>query len=274
MDWQAILSALLKWTWKQAFAIAAGGFTTLYGVRHGYIEGTTEFTIAYLTFAASWYLVALIVERITKFVVELVTSALRSRKAQKTAVAKKAVEDRQVIDNLKLLTSTELDALIWIYHRYAERVRANIQFDTVFDLMRYGILVSEDPNTASYDRVLFINPAVRAVLKSRFGPRNLNFGSMRPPWLTGRQTWNKCVRAGYHHLGQSRTLVLPLSCATTTGSNSPTSISRRSRDANDERDLGSNRNRCLLVDLRSLSNTTFIGKTRSRTSNGDAEGRD
>jgi hypothetical protein len=70
MDWQAILSALLKWTWKQAFAIAAGGFTTLYGVRHGYIEGTTEFTIAYLTFAASWYLVALIVERITKFVVE------------------------------------------------------------------------------------------------------------------------------------------------------------------------------------------------------------
>jgi hypothetical protein len=139
MDRQAILTALLKWTWKQAFAMAAGGFTTLYGARHGYIDGTTEFTIALLTFAATWYLIALLIEQITKFFVGLVTGALLSRQARNAAIAKKAVEDQRAIDTPNLLKSREIDALTWIYHRFGERVRANAKYEAVYDLMRYGM---------------------------------------------------------------------------------------------------------------------------------------
>jgi hypothetical protein len=61
LDFQAILSAILYWRWKHAFAIALGALTTLLLEKNGWVDGASVF-IALPAAISAWFLVTLILE--------------------------------------------------------------------------------------------------------------------------------------------------------------------------------------------------------------------
>jgi hypothetical protein len=158
---------------QHAFAVLAGGVTTLLVAHLGLVRGTTEFTIALLASCAGWYLVALLVDAVAKGAVTAFR-AYRARRAQKARALK----------NLDQLQRDENAWLAWAYHRRDGHFRAN--WDEVYTLTQLRIFVAEDVASAYADEQIFlINPTIRSEVEHRFGKRNPNWGDDYPPW-TGR----------------------------------------------------------------------------------------
>jgi hypothetical protein len=145
MDLQAILSAILKWTWKQAFAVLAGGITTLLVAHLGLVSGTTELTIALIASFAGWYLVALVVDTTAHGAL----TGFRAYRARRTQRA-------HALQNLGQLQLDEAGWLAWAYHRRNGRFRAN--WEEVYPLTQLGIFVAEDVNAGGNEKIFLINP--------------------------------------------------------------------------------------------------------------------
>ncbi len=162
--------------------MALGAFAALWLKHQEYLSDATDTWLAFAAISAVGYLVALLVENATRFAASAVRLGVASYNVREAA----RVNDQTAAANLSELSTSEENALRWIYHRKNGRVRANIHSYDIERLERFGILKFEDAKAHGPEHIFIINPAIAALVAAKYGPRKENWGEDYGPWVERR----------------------------------------------------------------------------------------